>query len=66
MTPTRELAQQIDNNIRFALSEINSGKEPIDQIKVACIIGGISKEKQLRILKQTKPQIIIGTPGRLH
>jgi ATP-dependent RNA helicase DDX24/MAK5 len=26
----------------------------------------MSKEKQLRILSQRKPQIIIGTPGRLH
>ena len=36
------------------------------QLTVSCIIGGISKEKQLRILTQHRPQIIIGTPGRLH
>jgi len=35
-------------------------------IKLACIIGGISKEKQLRIIRTRKPQIIIGTPGRIH
>lgn len=26
----------------------------------------MSKEKQLRVLRQKKPQIVIGTPGRLH
>jgi superfamily II DNA/RNA helicase len=66
LTPTRELAQQIEANIGLALSVVNQGKSPIDQLKVACIIGGISKEKQLRILRQRKPQILIGTPGRLH
>ena len=33
---------------------------------MACIIGGMSKDKQMRILSQKKPQIIIGTPGRIH
>jgi len=66
LTPTRELAQQIESNMAFALSKINEAKSPMDQIKVACIIGGMSKNKQLRILTQRKPQIIIGTPGRLY
>ena len=35
-------------------------------MKVACIIGGMSKDKQLRVIQQKKPQIVIGTPGRLH
>ena len=30
------------------------------------IIGGMSKQKQLRIIRQRKPHIIIGTPGRIH
>ena len=29
------------------------------------IIGGMSKQKQIRIIRQRRPQIIIGTPGRL-
>lgn len=33
-------------------------------LKPGLIIGGFSKEKQLRIL-QSKPRIIIATPGRL-
>lgn len=66
LTPTRELAQQIEKNITFALETVNAGKSPIDQLKVTCIIGGMSKEKQIRVLQQQKPQIVIGTAGRLH
>ena len=66
LTPTHELAQQIEANISMALQKVNEGKSTKDQIKVACIIGGMSKDKQMRILSQKKPQIIIGTPGRIH
>ena len=50
----------------MALTKVNEGKEPKERVKVTCIIGGMSKEKQMRVLQQKKPQIIIGTPGRLH
>ena len=50
----------------MALSKINLGKDPKEKMKLACIIGGMSKQKQLRVLRDKKPQIIIGTPGRLH
>lgn len=30
------------------------------------IVGGLSVDKQIRILKKKKPHIIVGTPGRLH
>lgn len=60
------MAQQIYNNIELALSHINKNIPYKNQIKLACIIGGMSKEKQLRVLHDKKPQIIIGTPGRLH
>ena len=66
LTPTRELAQQIESNILLALSKVNEGQSPVDSMKVACIIGGMSKEKQLRVIQSRKPQIVIGTPGRLH
>jgi superfamily II DNA/RNA helicase len=29
------------------------------------IIGGMSKQKQMRVVRQQKPNIIIGTPGRI-
>ena len=50
----------------MALTKINEGKWPKDRTKVACIIGGMSKDKQVRILRKKKPQIIIGTPGRIR
>ncbi len=34
-------------------------------IRVCTIYGGMSEQKQLRIIKKQKPHIIVGTPGRL-
>lgn len=59
MSPTRELAIQIKDHL--------SAVVPVkyqDKIKVCAIVGGMSIQKQLRLLKY-KPQIIIATPGRL-
>ena len=73
LTPTRELAIQVKRHIDainiytkkyikvifyhivVSLTHIN---------KIGAIIGGISKEKQIRILSE-RPQIIVATPGRL-
>ncbi|KAI9476623.1 P-loop containing nucleoside triphosphate hydrolase protein [Zychaea mexicana] len=56
LTPTRELAIQVKEHIEkvgvFA------------DIKVAVIVGGMSIQKQQRMLKN-KPDIIVATPGRL-
>lgn len=30
------------------------------------IVGGLSIDKQIRIMNKKKPHILIGTPGRLH
>ena len=60
ITPTRELAQQIEQNVKQILDNIEC------QISVISIIGGMSKQKQLRTIRQRKPHIIIGTPGRIH
>ena len=38
---------------------------PHRRVKIAQIIGGLSKQKQDRLLRH-KPHIIIGTPGRLY
>lgn len=58
MTPTRELAVQVMTQIKAFLPE-GSG------IKTALLIGGEAMFKQLNQL-QTKPRIIIGTPGRIN
>lgn len=57
LVPTRELAFQV--------------KEEIDRIatytdvSTCCLVGGLSQDKQIRKLRNIKPQIIIATPGRL-
>ena len=56
MAPTRELAQQIENDCRSFATK--SG------LKGALLIGGSSMGKQLKDLRMN-PNIIIGTPGRI-
>lgn len=56
LAPTRELAQQIDQE--FAEIARGSG------IYAALLIGGMPMPPQLRELK-ANPQIVIGTPGRI-
>uniref|UniRef100_A0A1A9WIT4 ATP-dependent RNA helicase n=1 Tax=Glossina brevipalpis TaxID=37001 RepID=A0A1A9WIT4_9MUSC len=55
LTPTRELAVQIKNHLMAAAKYTN--------IKVAAIFGGLSVEKQERLLNK-RPEIIVATPGR--
>ncbi|MDN5275884.1 MAG: putative box helicase domain protein [Candidatus Saccharibacteria bacterium] len=56
MAPTRELAQQIDEEFRtFA-----SGMKLFSTI----VVGGMNIERQIRDLKR-HPHVVIGTPGRL-
>jgi ATP-dependent RNA helicase DeaD len=57
VTPTRELALQITNEIEKFL-------EHIKDIKVLAVYGGQDVEKQLNKLKKNV-QIVVGTPGRL-
>ena len=56
MAPTRELAQQIEQECK----EIGKGS----RLKGAVLIGGASMVPQLRDLRNN-PQIVIGTPGRI-
>ncbi|XP_014676760.1 PREDICTED: ATP-dependent RNA helicase DDX24-like [Priapulus caudatus] len=56
LTPTRELAVQVKNHLTIAARHTD--------IKVAAVIGGISLEKQARLLRQ-EPEIVVATPGRL-
>ena len=57
LLPTRELAQQVSEVCRDFAPQMGMG--------VACLIGGESKEGQLRDLFK-KARIIIGTPGRVY
>ncbi|KAJ9580891.1 hypothetical protein L9F63_023936 [Diploptera punctata] len=56
LTPTRELAIQINNHLKAAAKYTG--------IKIAVVIGGMSIQKQERLLNQ-RPEIVVATPGRL-
>lgn len=58
MTPTRELATQVIDQLDLLLG-LDSG------IKGALLIGGESLGKQFNQLRQN-PRIIVGTPGRIN
>ncbi|GAA5969629.1 hypothetical protein JCM11641_008185 [Rhodosporidiobolus odoratus] len=57
--PTRELAMQTHNN----LSLISSSLTPT--LPSVCLYGGVPKPEQIRTLKNDRPRIVVGTPGRL-
>jgi len=56
IAPTRELAQQIDEEFRIFGQGLG--------LYSALIVGGVPAERQIRDLKR-RPHFIIGTPGRL-
>ena len=55
LTPTRELALQVDKHLKDLMG--NNIK-----VKSLVIIGGESIQKQIKLIRN-KPQLIIGTPG---
>ena len=56
LTPTRELALQINKHLLQLAGPAGLG--------VAVVVGGLSVEKQIRLLAR-RPSIIVATPGRL-
>lgn len=57
LSPTRELAFQIETKIK----EVGKYSE----LKSMTVYGGVEIEPQIKKIKQDKPQIIVGTPGRV-
>eukprot|EP00467_Chlorarachnion_reptans_P007952 CAMPEP_0114521558 /NCGR_PEP_ID=MMETSP0109-20121206/20247_1 /TAXON_ID=29199 /ORGANISM="Chlorarachnion reptans, Strain CCCM449" /LENGTH=780 /DNA_ID=CAMNT_0001702665 /DNA_START=142 /DNA_END=2484 /DNA_ORIENTATION=- len=57
LTPTRDLATQILGHFRSA-ARFTKG------VKAELIVGGLSNQKQERVLSK-RPQVVIGTPGRI-
>lgn len=57
LTPTRELAQQIDKAVR------NYGENLTT--RSTCVVGGVSLKRQIKPLKQGV-DILVATPGRLE
>ncbi|KAI8843641.1 P-loop containing nucleoside triphosphate hydrolase protein [Chytridium lagenaria] len=56
LTPTRELAIQVTDHLKKVSCHLRA--------KIITIVGGISEEKQKRMLSYS-PDIIVATPGRL-
>ena len=56
VAPTRELANQIDDEFKSFADKLG--------LRSAVCVGGLKEGPQIRALK-TNPQMIIGTPGRL-
>lgn len=56
LTPTRELAMQVKRHLEAVAKYTN--------IRVVEVVGGLSADKQLRLLKHC-PEIVVATPGRL-
>ncbi|KAK6117369.1 hypothetical protein DH2020_048887 [Rehmannia glutinosa] len=54
VTPTRELALQVTDHLKAVALGTN--------VRVVPIVGGMSTEKQERLLK-ARPEIVVGTPG---
>ena len=57
LAPTRELARQV-------MQEAKRLSSHITDFSVSCIYGGVSFDDQVAVLKQ-KPNIVVGTPGRV-
>ncbi len=57
LAPTRELAFQVENEIQKLGKYMG--------VKSTCIYGGTVYDKQIAALTKDKPQIVVGTPGRV-
>lgn len=55
---TRELAYQIG-------SEYNRFAKYMPGVKTAVLFGGVAKKEHVKLLAAEKPQVVIGTPGRV-
>ncbi len=64
LCPTRELALQVSNEYsKLVSSTVN---EPYyNRIKCGSIVGGLSEQKQKRVIDEKRPPVLVGTPGRL-
>jgi len=57
LTPTRELALQIKKHLDEIIKYTT--------VTVGVVFGGLSSQKQERVLSKLKPDILVATPGRL-
>lgn len=65
LAPTRELALQVATHLRTCIEEGDKGKaKGPPRVSVAAVIGGMSAQKQRRVLERGA-DVIVATPGRL-
>jgi ATP-dependent RNA helicase DDX24/MAK5 len=70
LAPTRELAMQVSTHLNACLTPLiksektSNGSSKAPRISVAAIVGGMSPQKQKRILDRGV-DILVATPGRL-
>jgi ATP-dependent RNA helicase RhlE len=64
LAPTRELAIQIDQELKELTVNINPALKPHQKIHSVCCVGGMPIGKQIRDLKYLH-NFVIGTPGRI-
>ncbi|PFH35712.1 DEAD/DEAH box helicase domain-containing protein [Besnoitia besnoiti] len=57
VVPSRELAFQVQRHLEAVCS--------YTPLTCVCLVGGLSLQKQLRLLGVLRPEIVVGTPGRL-
>ena len=64
LCPTRELALQVVDHIRLVLRQALDEKNGPPRISVGTVVGGLSVQKQKRIVERGC-DILVATPGRL-
>ncbi|KAG8732185.1 ATP-dependent RNA helicase [Ceratobasidium sp. 423] len=65
LAPTRELALQVCEHLKTVVSAgASSSKGQVPRVSVAAIVGGLSLQKQRRVIERGT-DIIVATPGRL-
>ena len=64
LCPTRELAIQVSNEYSKLVKSCE-GESYYNKIKCGSIVGGLSEQKQKRVLNVNRPPVLVGTPGRL-
>jgi ATP-dependent RNA helicase DDX24/MAK5 len=70
LAPTRELAMQVSTHLNACLNPLVKSEKASEsgqkapRVSVAAIVGGISPQKQKRILDRGV-DILVATPGRL-
>ncbi|BGP18496.1 hypothetical protein JCM10213_001188 [Rhodosporidiobolus nylandii] len=57
--PTRELAMQTHANLNLISKALTPALPSV------CLYGGVPKPEQIKILRNERPRIVVGTPGRL-